>query len=321
MTETVTPKKRPNDLAFELFVDAMQQPEPHRIHAVEVGDAKVLDFAVGRVGTLEAGVILGRICMGGLGQIELAGPVDGLGLPQVVVRTDSPLLACIGSQYAGWPVSVESYFAMGSGPMRMPRGKEEILLEYDLHQPGKHAVGILEANEIPGEDVVDYIATECNVEPGNVCLCVSRTASWPGSVQVVARSIEVAMHKLHELKFDLSTIIQGAGVAPIPPIADDDMTALGWTNDAILYGGKVYLTVDTTDEAIEKIANQIPSCSSAEFGTPFLDIFNKYDKDFYKIDKMLFSPAEIVIVNRPTGREFHVGEIRNDVLKLSFGIQ
>ena len=45
----------------------------------------------------------------------------------VEVSTDHPLEACIGSQYAGWPVSVGKYFAMGSGPMRSVRGKEEVL--------------------------------------------------------------------------------------------------------------------------------------------------------------------------------------------------
>ena len=321
MTETANSNVRPNDLAFDLFSEAVEQPKQYGIQELKIGDSKVLDFAVGRVGTLEAGVILSEICMGGLGQIELAKPFVGLGLPRVVVVTESPLLACIGSQYAGWPISHEKFFAMGSGPMRMPRGKEEILLEYNLHRPSKHAVGVLESNEIPEEAVIQLIASECGVQPSDVCLCVARTASWPGAVQVVARSVEVAMHKLHELNFDLSTITHGAGSAPIPPIADDDMTALGWTNDAILYGARVELVVETTDEAVEKIADQIPSCSSSEFGTPFLEIFNKYDKDFYKIDKMLFSPAEIVITNLPTGRVFQLGELRNDVLKRSFRIE
>ncbi len=321
MTNSTNSNLQPNDIAFGLFNEASEHPRQYGIRELKIGESKVLDFAVGRVGTLEAGVILSQICMGGLGQIELAKPVVGLGLPRVVVFTESPLLACIGSQYAGWPISQGEFFAMGSGPMRMPRGKEEILNRYDLHRPSRHAVGVLESNEIPGEGVIQLIAADCGVDPSDVCLCVARTASWPGVVQVVARSVEVAMHKLHELNFDLSTIVCGAGSAPMPPIAVDDMTALGWTNDAILYGARVELVVDTTDDAVEEIAEQIPSCSSTEFGTPFLDIFNKYGQDFYKIDKMLFSPAEIVITNQATGRVFHAGEIRNDVLKLSFGIE
>lgn len=320
MTENSADPSHPNDLAFQLFKEACHQPDPHRVKVLNVGGATVLDFAVGRTGTLEAGIVLSHLCLGGLGTVELAPPIEELALPRVVVNTNSPLLACIGSQYAGWPISTKDYFAMGSGPMRMPRGKEEILTEFGLHQPSQFAVGVLETNEMPGEKIIHLIASECHVETENVCLSVARTASWPGAVQVVARSVEVAMHKLHELKFDLSTIVHGAGSAPLPPIAADDLTALGWTNDAVLYGAKVFLTVETSDEAIETVVDNLPSCSSKEFGVPFLDIFNRYDKDFYKIDKMLFSPANVVITNRRTGRVFEVGEIRNDVLKKSFGI-
>lgn len=313
-----------NEMAFELFVEATQSSELG-IRVLDVGEsdlgtAKVLDFSVDRKGTIEAGVLLSRICMGGLGKVEILDSGGELPLSRVNVQTNSPLLSCIGAQYAGWPISSDDYFAMGSGPMRSLRGKEAILEEYNLVGDGTNAVGVLESNQLPGKDVIQLIAGECNVSPRDVCLCVARTASLPGSIQVVARSVEVAMHKLHELQFDLATIVDATGIAPLPPIADDDMTALGWTNDAILYGATVNLNVETTDEAIEKIAEQLPSCSSVEFGKPFLDIFEKFDRDFYKIDKMLFSPAEVVITNQSTGRVFHVGEIRNDVLKQSFGI-
>jgi len=313
-----------NEMAFKLFVEATQAlPFGIRVLDVcefDVGSAKVLDFAVGRKGTLEAGILLSRICMGGIGEVEILDSDGELPLSRVKVQTNSPLLSCIGAQYAGWPISSDDYFAMGSGPMRLLRGKEAILEQYDLFRGGTNAVGVLESNELPAKDVIELIAGECSVLPRDVCLCVARTASLPGSIQVVARSVEVAMHKLYELQFDLAAIVDATGIAPLPPIPDDDMTALGWTNDAILYGATVKLNVETTDEAIEAVVKQIPSCSSDEFGKPFLDIFDKFDRDFYKIDKMLFSPAEVVITNQSTGRVFHVGEIRNDVLKQSFGI-
>lgn len=320
MPENFPSAQNINEMSFELFVKAINAAKKLDIQVVEVGDTKVLDFAVGRKGSREAGVVLAEICMGGLAKIELVEPIGDLELPQVKVQTSMPLKSCIGSQYAGWPLSHEKFFAMCSGPMRMPRGKEAVLDEYGLHQESTVAVGVMESNKLPGADVIELIAKQCGVESRDVNLCVARTASYPGSIQVVARSVETAMHKLHELKFDLSTIVHGEGTAPVPRIADDDMTALGWTNDSMLYGAKVVLTVDTDDSEIESILEQIPSCSSSEFGTPFLDIFNRYDKDFYKIDKMLFSPAEIVIKNEKTDREFSAGKIRNDILKTSFGI-
>jgi len=153
-----------------------------------------------------------------------------------------------------------------------------------------------------------------------VTLCIARTASLPGTVQVVARSVETALHKLHELDFDLATVKNGFGSAPLPPIANDDLTSLGWTNDSILYGATVNLFVETTDAGIEKVIDLIPSMASSDFGTPFLDIFNRYDKDFYKIDKLLFSPAQIVINNMTTGRVFQSGKIRNDILRKSYSL-
>ena len=209
---------------------------------------------------------------------------------------------------------------MCSGPARSLRGKEEVLKELDLIHKSDVAVGVLETSTVPTAEAIVRFARDCSVSQSQVTLCVARTASLPGTIQVVARSVETAMHKLHELGFDLLSVKSGNGSAPLPPIAGDDLTALGWTNDAILYGCCVNLTVDADDDAIIEVIDRMPSSSSSDFGTPFLEIFNSYDRDFYKIDKMLFSPAEIVIRNMKTARKFTAGKVRNDILKTSFGI-
>lgn len=312
---------QPNQLALQLFEMAIADRDALEIKLDSKSGSRILDFAVGRPGRLNAGVLLARICMGGLAQIKVRDADDSLGLRLVEVCTDEPLLSCIGSQYAGWPISSVDYFAMGSGPLRMLRGKEEILVAYDLSALPQQAVGVLESNQLPQEATVEQMAAECGIDTRSLNVCVARTASWPGSVQVVARSIEVAMHKLNELEFDLKTICSGTGNAPLPPLAEDDMTALGWTNDAILYGGRVELVVDTSDDAVSSVIDRLPSSSSSEFGEPFLDIFERYNKDFYKIDKMLFSPASVRIENQATGTIWDVGAIRHDVLRRSFGIE
>ena len=47
------------------------------------------------------------------------------------------------------------------------------------------------------------------------------------------------------------------GYAPIPPVGKDFDVAMARTNDAILYGGTVYLTVDYDDEtALQNIVSQ-----------------------------------------------------------------
>ena len=290
------------------------------INELDIGGASVLDFAVGRSGQPSAGVLLAQVCFGNLASVALVDENHELELKEVLVETESPLLACIGGQYAGWPLATDDYFAMCSGPIRMLRGKEEILTEYNLVGESKIGIGVLEANKLPTLQAIENAANECSIPVKRLTLCVARTASHPGLIQVVARSVETTLHKLHELKFDLRTIQRGQGRAPVPPVPDDDMVALGWTNDSILYGASVRLTVSTTDEAISSIINDIPSSSSSEFGTPFLELFKKYEYDFYKIDKKLFSPAQITIHNEKTGNTFKAGQVRNDILKKSFGI-
>ena len=310
-----------NRRAATIAVEAVQDSSLGIESVDGYGGATVLNFAPDGKGTIEAGVTLAKICMARLGEISIAPPDgSGLSLPRVNVSTDQPLLACMAAQYAGWPLTGDRYFAMCSGPARALRGEEKVLIEYGLVHSAAEATGVLETSQLPPKSIVEDFAKQCAVELENVTLCIAPTSSLPGTAQVVARSVETALHKLHELDFDLATIKSGAGWAPLPPAAKDDLTALGWTNDAILYGGHVDLSVETTDEAIEKVIDSVASMASPDFGTPFLEIFESYDRDFYKIDKLLFSPAQIVINNISTGRVFESGEIRNDILKQSFSL-
>ncbi|QEG21897.1 methenyltetrahydromethanopterin cyclohydrolase [Mariniblastus fucicola] len=281
--------------------------------------AEVFDFGSNRCGASAAGTLLAKICMADLADVSLSTNGQSAFPMWVDVKTDYPLQSCMAAQYAGWPLSLEKYFAMCSGPARSARGKEEVLDEYSLVASSKIVVAVLETKNLPDESVAAAVASECRVSPDHVQLCVARTASLPGTIQVVARSVETALHKLHELKFDLGCIKNAFGTAPLPPIAKDDLTALGWTNDAVLYGAVVQLIVDCEDSQIEEIGIRVPSSSSADFGKPFLEIFESFDRDFYKIDKMLFSPAKVIFNNLRSGNTFSYGEQKFDVLHQSWG--
>jgi methenyltetrahydromethanopterin cyclohydrolase len=141
-----------------------------------------------------------------------------------------------------------------------------------------------------------------------------------GNLQVVARSIETAMHKLHELGFDVNRVRSGYGTAPLPPVAKNDLEGIGRTNDAILYGARVTLWVMGDDESIAEIAQRVPSSASASYGKPFIEIFEAAGRDFYKIDPLLFSPAQVVFQNLETGRVHIAGKVNEPVLRASFGI-
>jgi methenyltetrahydromethanopterin cyclohydrolase len=162
------------------------------------------------------------------------------------------------------------------------------------------------------------LAAKCRVTPEKLMLVCARTASQAGTVQIVARSVETALHKLHEVGGKLSEVVSGWGVAPLPPVAADDLAGIGRTNDAILYGGEVTLWMRSTDDELAALAPQIPSSASRDFGHPFAEVFESFDRDFYKIDKLLFSPAAVTLVNLATGRSFRAGELRPDILRRSF---
>jgi len=113
-------------------------------------------------------------------------------------------------------------------------------------------------------------------------------------------------------------VVSGCGTAPVPPVAGDWLSAIGRTNDAILYGGRVVLFVRADDGQIAEIGPRVPSSASPDHGEPFAEIFARYEQDFYKIDPMLFSPAEIVFHNLKTGRAHAFGKPAPDVLRRSF---
>jgi len=291
----------------------------------QIGGANVVQFAATRkTGTdkeagIGAGILLAKICLGGGGQVSIVPPIaPQIDRPHVAVTSANPLVDCIGCQYAGWPLEVGEYSAMASGPIRLLRGSEVVLQQYGLLQTDGRAVIVLESSKLPTEATVRFIAEQANVDAENLFICIASTSSLSGTMQVVARSIETAMHKLHELGFELGQVRSGYGTAPLPPATDSDLTAMGWTNDSILYGAGVELTVDALDQEVEAIVGQVPSSSSDQFGKPFLSVFNEAGLNFYEIDPLLFAPAKITMVNQRTGNSFSAGQLRADILKASF---
>jgi methenyltetrahydromethanopterin cyclohydrolase len=82
----------------------------------------------------------------------------------------------------------------------------------------------------------------------------------------------------------------------------------------VLYGGQAYYAVQTSDEAMEAIIEQVPSSASRDYGTSFYELFKRYG-DFYQIDPLLFSPAEVTFNNLSTGRTFQAGAVNMDLLR------
>ena len=281
--------------------------------------AHILDCGVRSPGSLQAGLGLARVCLADRADVALVpGEVGGIACPQVQVTTDHPVLACMASQYAGWQVSVGKFFAMGSGPMRAALGREDVFNHIPGREQAPVAVGVLETHKLPNDAVIAHLSERLNLPPTRLTLLAAPASSLAGTVQVVARSLETALHKLHELHFDLAQVVAGYGVAPLPPVAADDLHAIGRTNDAILYGGRAVLWVRSRDDVVAEVGPKVPSSASPDFGEPFAAIFERYNKDFYKIDPLLFSPAQVVFHNLATGKSQVFGRVAPDILLRSF---
>jgi methenyltetrahydromethanopterin cyclohydrolase len=291
--------------------------------SVTIGGAgeRCIDLGAKVPGGLEAGRRLAEVCLGGLGTVTLH---NASGLKRwplgVTVHAANPVVACLGAQYAGWQITEQEsgFFALGSGPARALSRVEALYKELGYVDHYSKASLVIEGDKAPPPSVARAIAAACGVQPANLTILFAPTGCIAGSVQIAARVLEVALHKAHELHFPLEDIEDGIGTAPIAPPVPDFMKAMGRTNDAVIYGGQVQLFVRGSNEASEQLAKQLPSSTCAAYGEPFADIFAAAGGDFYKIDPMLFSPAEVIVSNLDTGSSFHAGELAPDVVDKSF---
>jgi methenyltetrahydromethanopterin cyclohydrolase len=311
---------RMNELASDIVEEMVDQASLLRVrtHRLASG-ARVIDAGVTVDGGIEAGLALAEICMGGLGNVTTTGvQIGGRSYPGLMVWTDHPAESCMASQYAGWAISVGKFFAMGSGPLRAHARVEHELfdkLEYEEHAAA--GVLVLEGRTLPTDEVAVWVGQKANLQPEQLTFVVAPTASLAGGVQISARIVETGLHKMETLGFDVRRVVSALGTAPLPPIAKNDLKAIGRTNDCILYGGQAHFTVRAGDAELEQLAAKVPASASRDYGTPFYEIFKRYEGDFYKIDPLLFSPAEVWLTSTETGRTFHAGLLNPDVLEAS----
>jgi methenyltetrahydromethanopterin cyclohydrolase len=279
--------------------------------------AQVLDLGVQAPGGLQAGKYMAEVCMGGLGQVTFLPLQFGdYWLPGVSVSVDYPAIGCMAAQYAGWAIKREKYFAMGSGPARALAVVEKLYEKLAYRDNADVAVIVLEGRQLPTDEVANYIAGKCGINPANLTLLIAPTASVAGSIQISARVVETGLHKMVELGFDVRQIVSGYGTAPIATVDKDDLHAIGRTNDCVLYGGQVYYTVRADDAELATLVERIPSSGSSDYGQPFYRLFKQYG-DFYKIDPLLFSPAQVTINNLTSGKIYRAGRLNTDVLGAS----
>ena len=297
---TLSLNHRAHELADRLAAEA----DALRVSVTSLpGGTRLIDCGSAVPGGLEAGRRFAEICMAGLGTVSFAPLVlEGRWLPGLTVVTDRPAPACLASQYAGWRLDHDDYFAMASGPGRALIRAEDLYDDLDVDERAGSAVLCLETRDPPPEPVAGYVAERARVPATDLTLLFAPTASLAGSVQVAARVVETALHKLHELEFDVGRVVSGFGSCPLPPVARTDPEAIGRTNDAVLYGGQVQLTVQVDDDdALRELVERLPASASSDYGEPFGKVLKDANFDFYAIDPLLFSPAQIRLTSVASG--------------------
>jgi methenyltetrahydromethanopterin cyclohydrolase len=283
----------------------------------------LIDAGAKQRGGVEAGRRIAEICMGGLGAVRL---IPDNATPRwpwtIAVASPQPVIACLGSQYAGWSLAhgagKDAFFALGSGPARALAQKETVLKDIGYRDEAEVATLVIESGRPPPREIVETVAHDCGVKPSALTVIYAPTQSLAGGAQVVARVLEVALHKAHQLKFPLERIVDGMGAAPLSPPHPDFVAAMGRTNDAIIYGGRAQLYVTGPADEARTLAEALPSRASRDFGAPFAEIFKRFKGDFYAIDPMLFSPAEVIVTAIESGESFHGGALHHQLLDASF---
>jgi methenyltetrahydromethanopterin cyclohydrolase len=315
-----------------LSVNALARPLVERLLA----QAEALELSVGRDttgicivdagievrGSVAAGLLIGEICMGGLGQAGLHASGLESWPTWIEVRSSKPVLACLGSQYAGWSLAAtkeetggKKFFSLGSGPARSLAGKEDLFKELGYRDRCDSGVLVMEVDRPPPKVIIDKLLHDCALKPEALTIILTPTSSIAGTTQIVARVLETALHKAHTLGFALHHIVDGVATAPLPSPTPDGVQAMGRTNDAILYGGQVHLSVRGDDAAALALARHLPSTTSSDHGRSFADIFKEAGYDFYKIDAGLFAPAEVWISNLDSGHTWHGGALNMALLR------
>jgi methenyltetrahydromethanopterin cyclohydrolase len=308
--------KRTNPLVKDLLVNASAL---NLLVTEHDSGAMIIDAGIEAIGGLEAGRRIAEICMGGLGTVSFQNDNTFKNWPiSVKVHAKSPIIACLGSQYAGWALSHEKFFSLGSGPARAIAQREDIFEELAYKDHSAHTVLVLETDKVPPSEIIEKVAHDTKIRPANLTFILTPTRSLAGTVQITARVLEVALHKLHAVHFPLEHLVDGYGVAPIPAPSPDFLIGMGRTNDAILFGGFVHLYVNCDDVAAAQLAQAMPSSASKDYGRPFAEIFKAVNMDFYQIDPLLFSPAKVTVTNLKSGNSFFAGDFNEALLEKSF---
>ena len=285
--------------------------------------ATVVDMGVEAPGGFQAGKLMVEATIGGMGHIDFGQfHLGDLNFPSIDVYIDRPVEATLSSQFSGWKMpgkDIPGYInPIGSGPARAIARNDIFSQSWHYQDIHHETVFGAQTQEIPDESVAEMVAEACKIQPENVYILATKTASLTGSIQVCSRTVEASVWRLYRKGFDIAKIISGMGTCPIAPPIKDELLAMDRVNTALLYGVTVRYVVDSSDDEILAVINEAPFSASRRYGERFIDIFEEGQRDFYIVDKDIHTVARYEIMNYNTGNMFSGGILREDLIKESF---
>ncbi|AUV82942.1 methenyltetrahydromethanopterin cyclohydrolase [Salinigranum rubrum] len=313
-----------NRMAIELVDEVLDFADELGVVVYELDSgATVIDCGVDAEAGLEAGLLLAEVQTAGLATVQTRmDEVAGAPIPHVELTTDHPALALLCSQKAGWELAFEGqgeepgFDGLGAGPARALVGQESEFQAVGYYDEFDLTVLTVESIDLPDDAVAEHVSELTGVEPSGVFLPTFATGSTVGSVTMAARAAELAVFRLFELGYDPKDVLTASGSAPVAPVSYDEGVAMGRTNDALAYGGQVYVQVREDSDVFDAL----PSTAAEEYGTPFETVFEEADWDFYEVSDSVFAPAQVTVdvVDGPTRV---LGETDEELLAESFGFQ
>lgn len=275
--------------------------------------ATIIDAGINKEGSLDAALITTEITLGCLAHASYTySTIDDILLPAISVYTSHPRVAIFGCQY-GWIIKEFDFYAIVSGPIRLlTKQPEDIFSLVKYTESAQVTVAVVQSDKLPNTQFLSYLAKMAKIDISNLFVIVAPANSLVGSIQIAARAIENTLLKMNLLGYNIDSVMRIMGITPIPCTSKN---AILTPDDMIIYGSYVSLWVKSNNKDLRELAKSIPAFNAKQYGMLFQDVLKKADYDFRKIDKSIFAPAKISLIDVDCGEIFVSGDFNARILK------
>ena len=239
--------------------------------------------------------------------------IGGEPWPGVQVWTDHPAIACMASQYAGWAITPDGYFAMGSGPLRAKARVEHELFDKLGYAERRDARRARARRPHAADRRCRRVGRATRPASSRRRPDVRRR---PDREHRRRRADRRARHRDRPAQDgDARLRRQPRGAARWAPRRcrrrreERHCAPSAAPTTASCTAARPATPSVRTTTSWHGSPSGCRRPASSDYGTPFYDIFKRYDSDFYKIDPLLFSPAEVWLTSATSGRTFHGGRL------------